>query len=76
MITYCENPVKLITILPLKLQPQKGSAKVWTFNLKTGQVLSVAFNQLEEETKGEIHRERFMLALEVIQLKDWMKKNG
>ncbi len=80
MITYCENPVKLVALLPEGLQPTESEfdsmkRKVWTFNYKTGQLIPVALELLDFDGKwsGGIIAD---LEIEYDEYRRYMQKNG
>lgn len=67
MITYCENPVRLIALVA-------GSVRVLIPH--TGQFVTVERAQLEEEALGEIQREIERLAMEAATARRWLRVNG
>jgi hypothetical protein len=81
MITYCQNPVKLVALLPDGLQPDSSSSDpmkriVITYNYKTGQVLPVSLDKLECQYQSELDHQIHTLEDDYFFYQNYMQLNS
>ena len=74
MITFCQNPVKLIAFV----KSDDDKRTVLTYNMKTGQILPVAVELLETDQPHfhEFELEMARLTFEASQYHEFMKENA